>query len=225
MLRKPRDGLCRLTLDTDPHPPGNVGPDLCSNSSTHMHIHARIHMYAHTPAHMCTHVHTHLHTHATAYTHIHVAHVHTHLPTYTHIHTHVHTHMCTPVYIDTCTHIYSHTHRHICTHPCAHTPTHIPHTCIHTHPLHFHTLQFMTLTHTPSPRTGSCPSLQTQPRSLLPTQSPAFLLPGMTRSFPPVSPPPSLEWPWAGREPPPTPSRHVQAPSCSVTSHVTLSEM
>ena len=186
-----------------------------------LHTHAHTCTHTHVCTHTCTHVHARAHTPAHTcnciYTHTCRACTHTSA----HIHTHVHTHMCTPVYIDTCTHIYTHTHRHICTHPCAHTPTHIPHTCIHTHPLHFHTLQFMTLTHTPSPRTGSCPSLQTQPRSLLPTQSPAFLLPGMTRSFPPVSPPPSLEWPWAGREPPPPPQQTCPGPQllCHLPCH------
>ena len=71
MLRKPRDGLCRLTLDTDPHPPGNVGPELCCKSSTHMHIH------------MCTHAHTSTRPHI---------HMHTHTPAHTHTHKHLHTH-------------------------------------------------------------------------------------------------------------------------------------
>ena len=143
MLRKPRDGLCRLTLDTDPHPPGNVGPELCSNSSTHMHIHAR----TYTCAHMCTHVHTSTHPHI---------HMHMHTPTHpcTHMHPCAYTH----------THVHTDTHPHIHMHIYTPAHTHLP-TYTHTHKhLHTHTpftslsCRLFPLPHTFTPRTGSCPS-------------------------------------------------------------------
>ena len=132
---------------SDPHPPGNVGPDLYSNSSTNTHtlMHIHTHTYTHIPAHIHTHPHT--------YTHIYTC-THTHTP---HTHPHTHTHIYTP----------THTHLHI----------HLPPNTIF-------------------PSTGSDPSLQTQRRSLPPTQSPAFLVPGMSRASPAVSPCPCL---WSGR--------------------------
>ena len=146
---------------SDPHLPGNVGPDLCSNSSTNihtlMHIHAHTHTcthpptythaHTHTPTHPCTHMHpcTHTYTCARTYTdtrahtHTHI-HLHTHTPA--HIHTHSYTLTCTHIYTNTHTH---HTHTHLYTHPPKYTHTHLP-TCTHTHTLHFPVLQTAPLT-------------------------------------------------------------------------------
>ena len=111
------------------------------------------------------------HTHSCIYTH---THIHTYLPTYTHTHTHTHT------YIPAHAHIHP-THTRIGTH--IYTP---PHTHLHIH----------LPPNTIFPSTGSGPSLQTQRRSLPPTQSPALLVPGMSRASPAVSPCPCL---WSGR--------------------------
>ena len=78
---------------SDPHPPGNVGPDLCSNSSTNthtlMHIHAQTHTCTHPPTY--THAHTHPYPHTPAHTYT-CAFTYRHTCTYTHSHTPAHTH-------------------------------------------------------------------------------------------------------------------------------------